>query len=681
MKSLILILILFSQLINSTSVSQTMYWWGGWCSICDSSNTGDYSCSVGYPTWNDGFNAFLNQVPPDNIVTQITGSLVGQWGCNFTDNDWNATVLLLVDGVQIPSVTSQPVPGECFCTECDPPIQYSWYNNGGCFPHYNYNPSRFFGGNLVQLQIPWGIVCVESLTLTITYEPGDPTNCLEYIPDCPGGCLNGGTCVVDCNANTQQCNCTADYYGPNCQCDIPSYDLTTDHPPVLDVSRSGFLTTDTLYLFVNNSVKYYNTEISFVNQQNTDCDYSYSAGGVTWSYTFYGDTCVNMFEGVIPWADAWPTCLFNRTVTADWITFEGIMIVQNTENLGLLAPNRPFELTRTIVSNLPFLVQYPRFIDLNHYIQVYAPVDVIAAITNQTFEYSANCLPGYGYITLETTVQYPFYLDQPAWIKTSAPGLYPTIISNSVCGDNINQICVQNWLFKITPKNICALTGIYLFNYSIACQPSAGSSCPLDSSTDTGTITMNIESEYFCPQIIQDVDVSGSLESYEDSGHTHHKNGFFLGETIYFEILLNSSKATIINTTVQDFSVILWNSDNKLLYDDGTITAAGLACDLVVVDNTHTPQSAVQAWIQVEINPSVFPVGLDLNEQVNFQVTVDVTYFDTGPVKRTITQSVSGSQSFMANTDAQLTGSYQSSGIINKLNIFLVFLGFMIWLI
>ena len=39
-------------------------------------------------------------------------------------------------------------------------------------------------------------------------------------------------------------------------CSVPSYLLSTDHPPKLDVDRSGFLSKDKLTLMVNVSAKY-----------------------------------------------------------------------------------------------------------------------------------------------------------------------------------------------------------------------------------------------------------------------------------------------------------------------------------------------------------------------------------------------------------------------------------------
>jgi hypothetical protein len=123
----------------------------------------------------------------------------------------------------------------CQCGTCDQSLITTPYHNNSGIPGYNYG-----GVNLLRLSRHAGDPCVSKVVLTFEYSAGNNTE-IPYEPTCEEGCGNHGTCVVNHEAMSAACECDEDFYGPTCQCYVPSHMLKTDHPPVLDTTNSGFL--------------------------------------------------------------------------------------------------------------------------------------------------------------------------------------------------------------------------------------------------------------------------------------------------------------------------------------------------------------------------------------------------------------------------------------------------------
>jgi hypothetical protein len=81
MKSVQSTLLLFTAvfaLANAASLTQTLFWTGGWCGICEGS---DYACFSGVGDWNSGERTFVDPIPAGNLVTSITAEIFGVFGC------------------------------------------------------------------------------------------------------------------------------------------------------------------------------------------------------------------------------------------------------------------------------------------------------------------------------------------------------------------------------------------------------------------------------------------------------------------------------------------------------------------------------------------------------------------------------------------------------------------------
>lgn len=623
--------ILISLLVvytTSTSIIQNLKWSGGWCSICDPRRH-DYACSNGVGHWNQGYHLLYNFIPANNRITEIIVTLHGVWGCAPGIATVNATL-------QHYPLDLQFLMGTCLCGFCDEEAVFHW--QGYDFPGYNFGHNA---ANQLQIQVLTGLICVEEAIVNITYHPQEINRTLTPPPGCDtfGGCGNG-TCQVNLTTLTAYCKCPTDYYGPNCQCYIPSYFLETDDAPVLDVASSGFKSKDTLFLTVNNSAKYYDTTIVFLNSINGTCDYPNPSTDIIWTKTFDPVACRYVLQGIIPWAVAWPQCIFNKTVTDQWLIFEGEMIITNEEYLGQLTlPGTNITLTRTIISDLPFVVRYPTGITLSTAnVTVFGVVDIQAAIVYQEFTTSDSPPPGTGLVKLETLVQYPFLLLNPVFLTSNDSQLIVTIFGDPGNGVSTcladGQDCIQLWDIYIYPDTTqCTMSGLYLFGFTVACFPSF-SPCPLVNSSTDATVSFILTSGYFCAQIVETVDLRGQFTSYGDSNYLQPKSNFLVGQEIYFLITVASTQATIISTNITQLVAGFSNGTLVTLYQGGDNTPSGTSLNLMVAVDVGLP---TQDTIQLYLSPQFFSVDNQLSQAVNFEVYVQVTYFNTQ--KRTIMTS------------------------------------------
>uniref|UniRef100_A0A6C0C7L8 EGF-like domain-containing protein n=1 Tax=viral metagenome TaxID=1070528 RepID=A0A6C0C7L8_9ZZZZ len=646
---MLLLCLLISSVLSGQVIS-TQYWTGGHCEICGA----DYACSNGYGNWNGGMQFFTDQVPVGQIVTQVQIELLGKWSCASNPTD----ITVVLQGTEIQTVSRF---GDCACGNCNDPAVLTWNNNGACFPNYN------FGGDNILTVTTNGLICPSSTTLTITYGPGNQQSCSSVEPQCSNGCGPNGTCAVDQNTQTASCDCNPYTFGSECQCYIPSYMLSTDHPPVLDVASSGFKSKDTLSLSLQNSMKYYDTQITFRNSVDNTCDYAAPYIGNIWTTTPDYVNCRQNIEGIIPWISAYPTCVVDRSLVGDYLVFEGIMIVNNKEKVGVLANNRPIDIVRTLTNNIIFQILYPTDITItSNNVTVYAVENVVAAITSAVFTVDINAVPGLARVTLLTTVQYPFKMIEPIVLggDTNRFALAHSQLSDPsyVCADDGNY-CAQLWDIVITPNpNECNYNGDYMFNFTLDCQASQ-TDCPLDAATNTGAISFSLESEDFCPQIVETIDLAGTLKSYSSNTHANLKSSFIVDQTVYFELELTSTKATIVNVVINTVTVAIWDGSSVLLFDSGN-TAEGSSLSLVVDDNNNNPK----AYFQLQLVEGSFPVAVDGAEQIEFVVDASVTFLNTQ--KRAIQDQTIPSYKLTATTvisNDQIPGS--NTGAVKTLGI------------
>jgi len=338
--------------------------------------------------------------------------------------------------------------------------------------------------------------------------------------------------------------------------------------------------------------------------------------------------------------------------------------VLNFENLGEQSIYRPTPIVRSILSVLPFIVQYPKHITVNlNDVRIYSAISVLASITNQEFISNIDNPPGIANITLLTSVQYPYVLEFSSITSQQVGLTIDYINSNNNCPTS--STCTQNWYFNIIPdKNMCNIDGLYTFNFTLICQTT---NCPLDSSTNTGYIEFLLQSSNICPEIVETIDLTGSMTSYEEIQHLNIKDDFLPHQTIYFEVDVNSTKATITSSTISYFSVILWNNVEVILYQNNANTLSGNNVAFSITPGVYS------CYSQLNVIPQIFPVPQDQSQNVEFHAIVDVQFFNTAKKR-----NEESTQSFTFNSNTISLSSGQTIptdlGTYLKVSLSIIFL-------
>jgi len=223
----------------------------------------------------------------------------------------------------------------------------------------------------------------------------------------------------------------------------------------------------------------------------------------------------------------------------------------------------------------------------------------------------------------------------------------------TTCLDN-GQVCIQYWDIVIDPTvTQCTLDGEYWFGFNYGCQASFGTNCPLPLGSNTGIIEFNLTSEYFCPQVIETVDLSGTMNSYSDNTYTIPKFNFITNQTVYFLATVSSNAATITSTVVDTATIIFTNGSSFLLYSGGTDTAFGTQINCVVTNNALSSETDTITFYLLD---SLFaPIDFQNSETFTLEVTLTVTFFNTA--KRSIETTTSQQYSYQAPVSVSGAGT------------------------
>lgn len=594
----------------------TLDYTGGHCKICNSPGNLDYACSNGHGNWNGGvrpFDASSLSIPPGEVITKVEAEYIGVWGCNGPQ--------VSVSGhLQNKLVGQKTMTGQCACGTCDPVHTMSQPDLNG-WDNFNYNGLNSFQVRTHKLGSRTGVACVKKVVLTLHHGIGiqiqPPNPCDNH------DCGSHGNCTVNQQTNRPFCDCELYWHGEFCSCFVPSHALITDHSPVLDVAQSGFLTKDTLHLHVNNSAKYYKVHIDFKYEKDNRCDYNQASQSIFWKSHFTQDQCRNQLVAQIPWADAWPNCVFDRRVVANWLEFEGEMILHNKEFVGGVGRLGPIERTR--IDRLPFIVRFPRRIEVTGSKVLYDFPKLYAAIVKQVFETESR-EPGTADVELLTSLPKEYYLSLDSYTGPAGHGFG---VGGSTHGQgacaNQSTPCEQLWSWKISPdKAMCNINGDYQMKFTVKCRPQYQSTCPLGTD-NKAQVDFTLESSNFCPQIIDDIDLSSTLQCYQDSGLTIEKGNFLEGQTVHFKATLSSQKATIVSTRVETIHSTHWDGTRMELLNLNGNTIKGTALGLQVNNGIGAAVSA----FSYKLGVGVFDVNDDENDSVFTEAVVGVTYKDT----------------------------------------------------
>eukprot|EP01080_Neovahlkampfia_damariscottae_P012524 gene12524-6347_t len=381
-------------------------------------------------------------------------------------------------------------------------------------------------------------------------------------------CSASGICVSD-----NKCSCYSGFDGNQCEnkakstCKWNTNVMTkTDFYPTADPESIDF-EDDKLEMSIKAPLvtDRLDTKIFIQNASYAQCAYP---GNNVINQLDESGKCFNRFNYSLPWSTG-KNCGWETQNTQDQRIYNGNMYIEQTENIGLI---RGQSIQRYIKRVIPLSVKFQTRVSVSTDIKVFAPVAMFTAITKQEY---IEGPPKSGDFEFITSLQYPFQLDTTNLNVDEFPsGLVPTLkdISDEC---KPNQPCTQKFAMKLEVKGACSFTGTYKMKLKLKCHPSItnAADCPLDSNRDV-TIEISANSENFCSVVNVNINLSGTLKSYQDVSHTIRKDAFLLGQTSFFKAEVSSPKATLKETKIVR---VQWEQGNstKVLFDNFAITTEG----------------------------------------------------------------------------------------------------------
>jgi hypothetical protein len=172
----------------------------------------------------------------------------------------------------------------------------------------------------------------------------------------------------------------------------------------------------------------------------------------------------------------------------------------------------------------------------------------------------------------------------------------------------------------------CRADGVYTFTLGLACNPAFNSTqCPpittsANSGASSATIAVTVTGQDLCAQLQQQVALTGSLVSYQDTARTTPLQSFFQNDIAYFRSTVTSPLVSIVSNSLTAVSVINGQTPVSLV-TASTVTAQGTAA-AYTTDNT----AAGIADFHFQLVNSVLPVNVDQFKTFDVTVTVLAQY-------------------------------------------------------
>jgi hypothetical protein len=298
------------------------------------------------------------------------------------------------------------------------------------------------------------------------------------------------------------------------------------------------------------------------------------------------DPCLTIVSGMLPWdelmrfdyhnKDRIEIQEANRTINGfdtptwevymvaiveTWVGFEEVSLIVDGQTPNQLVINEE----RYSYYEIPFRISFPQQITLiAPEIRIAAPMVTLYAVIEQEIQ-DINFNPADGEsfgtveLTIKTQTQYPFGLRNftdpvaPALIRTLEGDIQgdPQWISSDnpetctlVDGSTDNYLCEQEWTILITP-NLCDVSGTYQMEMWATCFTDV-SGCALDafapaqsSNTWTGYLDFTVQAQNFCPQIVDEITVTGNIDKFAEGSYTEEAipgSNVFSNDYVWFEV-------------------------------------------------------------------------------------------------------------------------------------------------
>jgi len=274
-------------------------------------------------------------------------------------------------------------------------------------------------------------------------------------------------------------------------------------------------------------------------------------------------------------------------------------------------------------------------------------VNMFSAVLDQAYVPTSSS----GAITFATSLQWPFQVTGET-LGTLPSGF--TVFSaltettpTGSCGTTVNSSCYQTFTFGVTPASgTCTLTGSYPITFTVECRGPPGA-CPLDSNTNSASLTLLLTSADFCATLTTGVTVDASLASYQDATWQTEKADFLITQTAHFLLSTSSPQATVSGATILSIAVIDNTATSTTVYTSG----GGRNSTIISLVTSNLP-SASDAAFDIDFSADFFDVPTDKYAIFSFQVEVEVTI--AGITKKRFALAVQPTATQAAKAQVQL---------------------------
>jgi hypothetical protein len=256
----------------------------------------------------------------------------------------------------------------------------------------------------------------------------------------------------------------------------------------------------------------------------------------------------------------------------------------------------------------------------------------------------------------------------PLDVSSFPTGLIPTLVDISDASQCVaNQPCNQKYKMVLAVNGTCYFTGIYKMTFKLQCHPSIENpiNCPLDANRDIN-IEISANSEDFCTTVNLNIDLTGTLKSYQDETHTIVKDAFLLGQTSFFQAAVQSPKATLQENKIIR---VQWDQGNltKVLYDNSAITSEGTIEKFVLGSF-----AATTANFKFDLEKAYMDIPVDSNQDFTVSALLQVKYqvIDGTTTFSSYSQSFSLKDMKFTKADTPPITNSQNSKYSKKIKIF-----------
>ena len=188
---------------------------------------------------------------------------------------------------------------------------------------------------------------------------------------------------------------------------------------------------------------------------------------------------------------------------------------------------------------------------------------------------------------------------------------------------------------------MCELDGAYSATFALECQSSQANDCPLDPNPGSVTISFTLDTTNFCVEVVDQLTVTASLETYLSSSFAVAKRDFLDGQRAYAQA---PAKAAVSMSKTEIVQVSLVRPDNTEIFflqqGNPVRTADGDTVDLQTVPGAAVaPNEDSLPSFNFLVDSALFGISLDNSAFITLKARIALTYDNAGQAKRS-TQDV-----------------------------------------